>query len=352
VAAASYLSRRGVARCDVGARSSGKARSLRAAKLESTDRLNGPWIECVPNLSEGRDASRVHAFERALSSAPGTFLLDRTSDADHNRTVITFVAHPETVVEAAVRLTAKAVELIDLNHHHGVHPRLGALDVLPFVPLGSATLDQCVALAHHAGARIWNEIGVPVYFYEAAALRADRVRLENVRRAQFEGLRTAVMGDESKRPDLGGPSLHLTAGAVIVGARKILIAYNVNLKSTNLDLAKSIARRIRASNGGFPSVKALGVPLVSRGLVQVAMNFTDFEQTPVHVVYSEVCRLAAEHGVEVEESELIGLMPRKALELAAASALKISQFDSRRTIENRIETVISAQAISQENLLR
>lgn len=299
--------------------------------------MNGPWIECVPNLSEGRDASCIEALERTLSAVPGTRLLHCTSDADHNRTVITFIAPPDTVVEAAVRLAAKAAELIDLNRHRGVHPRLGALDILPFVPLGGATLEQCVVLAHEAGARICNELGIPVYFYEAAALRADRLSLENVRRGQFEGLRAAVLADESKRPDLGGPSLHPTAGAMIVGARKILIAYNINLKSTDLDLAKSIARRIRASSGGFPSVKALGLPLASRGLVQVAINFTDFEQTPVHVVYSEVCRLAAERGVEVEESELIGLMPRKALELAAARMLKLSHFDSERVLENRID---------------
>jgi glutamate formiminotransferase len=310
---------------------------LPTGKSEISGRVNDTWIECVPNISEGRDLSRIEAFERTLSSVSGTVLLDRTSDVDHNRTVITFVAHPESVIEAAVRLAAKAAELIDLNHHHGVHPRLGALDILPFVPLGNATVDQCVALAHEAGARIWNELGLPVYFYEAAALRDDRVRLENVRRGQFEGLKAAVVADESKRPDLGGPSLHPTAGAVIVGARKILIAYNINLKSTDLDLAKSIARHIRASSGGFPSVKALGVPLVSRGLVQVAINFTDFEQTPVHVVYSEVCRLAAERGVEVEESELIGLMPRKALEAAAAGLLKLSHFDSQHVIENRVE---------------
>lgn len=305
--------------------------------------MNGSWIECVPNFSEGRDASRIEALERALSAVPGTHVLHRTSDTDHNRSVITFVAHTETVVEAAVRLAAKAAELIDLNHHHGVHPRLGALDILPFVPLDGASLEQCVALAHEAGARIWSELGIPVYFYEAAALRAERVKLENVRRGQFEGLRAAVLVDESRRPDLGGPSLHPTAGAVIVGARKILIAYNINLKSTDLAVAKSIARRIRASSGGFPSVKALGLPLVSRGLVQVAINFTDFEQTPVHVVYSEVCRLAAERGVEVEESELIGLMPQNALEAAAAGLLKLSHFDSQRVIENRMDAVTSAR---------
>ena len=248
------------------------------------------------------------------------------------------------MVEAAVRLATEAAKLIDLNHHRGVHPRLGALDILPFVPLGGATLEQCVALAHEAGARIWSELGIPVYFYEAAALRADQcVGLENVRRGQFEGLSAAAVVDESKRPDIGGPSLHPTAGAVIVGARKILIAYNINLKSTDLDLAKSIARRIPSQQRRISRCQqALGLPLASRGLVQVSINFTDFEKTPVHVVYSEVCRLAAEHGVEVEESELIGLMPRRALEQAAAGMLKLSHFDSQRIIENRIETLASS----------
>jgi glutamate formiminotransferase len=310
--------------------------------------LNQPWIECVPNLSEGRDTSRVDALERAISAVPGTLVLHRTSDADHNRTVITFVAGSEIVVEAAVRLAAEAAKLIDLNHHCGVHPRLGALDILPFVPLCGATLEQCVDLAHEAGARIWNELGIPVYFYEAAAFRADRMRLENVRRGQFEGLSAAALVDESKRPDIGGPPLHPTAGAVIVGARKILIAFNINLKSTDLDLAKLIARRIRASNGGFPAVKALGLPLASRGLVQVSINFIDFEQTPVHVVYSEVCRLAAEHGAEVEDTELIGLMPRKALEQATAGMLKISHFDSQRIIENRIDMIASTRSLPEK----
>jgi glutamate formiminotransferase len=299
--------------------------------------LNQRWIECVPNFSEGRDTSRINVLEGALATVPRTLLLHRTSDPDHNRTVITFVADAKTIVEAALRLTAEAAKVIDLNHHRGVHPRLGALDILPFVPLGGATLEQCVALAHEAGARIWNELGIPVYFYEAAALRADRVRLENVRRGQFEGLSAAVLLDVSKRPDIGGPSLHPTAGAVIIGARKILIAFNINLKSTDLDLAKFIAKRIRASSGGFPAVKALGLPLASRELVQVSINFTDFEQTPLHVVYLQVCRLAAEHGVEVESSELIGLMPRKAVEQITAGMLKISHFDSQRVIENRIE---------------
>lgn len=299
-------------------------------------------IECVPNFSEGRDFARIHALASAIAAVPGTFVLDRTSDADHHRSVITFAGDGESVLESAVRAVALAANLIDLNQHHGVHPRLGALDVLPFVPLGGATLEDCVALAHRAGRRIWNELGIPVYFYQAAALRPDRVQLEQVRRGQFEGLREAVLNDESKRPDLGGPPLHPTAGAVIVGARRVLIAYNIDLATTNLEVAKEIAKRIRASNGGFPAVKALGLALPSRNQVQVSMNLTDFEQTPLHTVFDEVSRLAGGYGVEIARSELIGLLPRKALELTFAHYLKLPDFQSGDVIEERIE---SARAV-------
>jgi glutamate formiminotransferase len=307
-------------------------------------------IECVPNFSEGHDKTVIDAIEGAVNSVPGALVLHRTSDADHNRSVLTFAAGAEQVIEAAVRATAKAAELIDLNRQRGVHPRLGALDVLPFVPLGQASLDECVQIARRAGERIWNELGIPVYFYEAAATHPGRVKLEDVRRGQFEGLREAALTDESKRPDLGGPALHPTAGAVIVGARKFLIAYNVNLRSSDLHVARSIAKRIRTSSGGLPAVKALGLPLESRGLVQVSMNLTDFEQTPLHVVYEEVRRLAAEQGVEIEESELIGLMPRRALEMAAAGFLKLRDFDTQRIVENRIEALENAKSLFSDTL--
>jgi glutamate formiminotransferase len=294
-------------------------------------------IECVPNFSEGRDLTRIDAIETAIAAVPGTFILDRTSDADHHRSVITFAGDGESVLESAVRATALAAKLIDLNQHQGVHPRLGALDVLPFVPLGGATMEDCTDLAHRAGRRIWNELGIPVYFYQAAALRPDRLHLEDVRRGQFEGLREAVLNDESKCPDVGGPALHPTAGAVIVGARRVLIAYNIDLATANLAVAKEIARRIRTSNGGFPALKALGLSLPSRNQVQVSMNFTDFEQTPPHTVFDEVTRLAASYGVEIARSELIGLLPRKAMELAFAHYLKLTGFQSRDVIEQRVE---------------
>ena len=250
------------------------------------------------------------------------------------------------MLDAAVRAAAKAAELIDLNQHRGAHPRLGALDVLPFVPLGETTMEDCIRLAHRAGHRIWNELRIPVYFYQAAALRPDRVQLEDVRRGQFEGLLDCAFRDPVKAPDIGGPALHPTAGAVVVGARKFLIAYNINLKTADLAIAKSIAARIRSSGGGLPAVKALGLPLSSRGLVQVSMNLTDFEQTPVHAVYAEVHRLAATFDVEIAESELIGLMPRQALEMAFAHLLKLRDFDSQRVVENRLDELLAADNLN------
>ena len=296
-------------------------------------------IECVPNFSEGRDASKIEAIENAIASADGAVVLHRTSDPDHNRSVITFAGPPESVLEAAVRGAAAAAKLIDLRVHKGVHPRLGALDVLPFVPVRGATIEDCIAIAHRAGERIWRELAIPVYFYEAAAQQPLRQRLENVRRGEFEEIRRAALVDESRRPDIGGPELHPTAGAVIVGARRFLIAFNINLQTSDLQIAKEIARAIRTSSGGFPAVKALGMPLLSRNLVQVSMNLTDFEKTGLHTIYTEVARQAAERGVGIAGSELIGLMPRSAVEQAAAAFLKLESFDSQRIVENRLESL-------------
>jgi len=250
------------------------------------------------------------------------------------------------VVDAAVAAARVARDLIDLTHQSGVHPRVGALDVLPFVPLAGVTLDDCVTLARQAAQRIWQALGVPSYYYEAAATTPARTKLEDVRRGQFEGLRDQSLTDPAKAPDVGGPALHSTAGAVIVGARPILIAYNINLKSGNLAIAKEIARAIRTSSGGLPAVKALGLPLQSRNLVQVSMNLTDFERTPIHVVYQEVDRLARLHGVEIEASELIGLLPRKAMEMAFAHWLKLPAFASDCVIETKLEQAAHRDALS------
>jgi glutamate formiminotransferase len=306
--------------------------------METDAQLSQPIVECVPNFSEGRDSACIDAIESAITSVEGSVVLDRTSDPDHNRTVITFAGQSSSVVESAVRAAAVAAERINLNEQSGVHPRLGAMDVLPFVPLAGANMAHCIAIAHQAGHRIWEKLRIPVYFYEAAALRSDRVKLENVRRGEFEALRTSGREADERGPDVGGPALHPTAGAVIVGARKLLIAFNVNLKSTDLALAKSIARRIRTSSGGFPAVKALGLRLMSRGLVQVSMNLTDFEQTPPRAVFAEIARLAAEAGVELEESELVGLIPEKALEGTSPNELQLADFDAQRILENRLRS--------------
>lgn len=294
-------------------------------------------LECVPNISAGRDLTIVDAVAQAISRIAGTLLLHRTSDEDHNRSVITFAGPPGAVAEAAFAAAREAARLIDLTMHHGVHPRVGALDVLPFVPIRGLSLEDCVDIAHQVGERIWRELDIPVYFYEAAARRPDRIKLEDVRRGQFEGLREAAPLAVARQPDLGGPCLHPTAGAVIVGARKFLIAYNINLKSADLELARSIASKIRERDGGLPGIKALGLRLRSRELVQVSLNITDYERTPVPVVYAEVEKLAAAHGVEVAESELIGLIPRAAIDLAWVPRLKLSNFSPERIVEAKIE---------------
>ena len=292
-----------------------------------------------PNFSEGRDLARIDALASAVRSVQGVLLLDRTSDWDHHRSVLTFAGSGPAVAEAAVRVAAEAVRSIDLTQHRGVHPRLGALDVLPFVPLRGVTLEECAALARHTAERIYREVNVPAYLYGAAALRPDRVNLENVRRGGFEGLTLAAPVDPAQAPDIGGPSLHPTAGAVIVGARKILIAFNIVLQTDDLAVAKSIARQIRASSGGFPAVKALGLPLSTRNLVQVSMNLTDFEQTPLHTVFQAVSGLAAAQDVAVEDSEVIGLLPQAVIEAAFAHFLKLPAFKLADTIEHRIASL-------------
>jgi glutamate formiminotransferase len=293
-------------------------------------------VECVPNFSEGRDTAKVDAIVAAISSAAGVTILDREMDADHNRSVITFVAPPETVVEAAVRGVKKAVELIDLNKHHGEHPRLGAADVIPFVPLEGVTLDDCVALATKAAERIWKELAVPVYLYEAAARRPERKNLENIRKGQFEGIRDEIATNPDRLPDFGQAKLHPTAGACVVGARKFLIAYNVNLDTADVGIAKQIAKKVRASSGGLPCVKGMGVELKERGIAQVSMNLTDFETTPVATAFEAVKQEAAALGVGVAGSEIIGLIPKRALEDVAASYLKVENFSPSMILENRL----------------
>jgi glutamate formiminotransferase / formiminotetrahydrofolate cyclodeaminase len=300
-------------------------------------------VECVPNFSEGRDPAKVDAIVEAMR-LPGVSLLDREMDADHNRCVITLVGDRESIQEAAIRGAGKAAELIDLNNHKGAHPRLGAADVVPFIPIDGLTLEDCVAMARHVGAEIWKRFGVPVYLYEAAATTPERQNLENVRRGQFEGIRDEIKTNRARKPDFGEARLHPTAGATIVGARKFLIAYNVFLNTPNVDIAKSIAKAVRFSSGGLRYVKASG--FLVRGLAQVSMNLTDFEQTPLHRVFEFVKREAARYGVTPVSSEIVGLIPKRAVEMAAEWFLQLENFDSSLILENRLAAVMSGKTVA------
>jgi glutamate formiminotransferase len=300
-------------------------------------------VECVPNFSEGRDPAVLAAIAQAAASVRGILILDLQRDIDHNRSVLTFAGPPEAVAEAAVAAAGVAARHIDLNKHLGVHPRIGAADVIPFIPLLGITLEECAVLARAAAGQHWKQNGVPAYFYAAAALRGDRTRLEQIRNGGFRLLREAALTDPYRRPDVGGPALHPTAGASIFGARKFLVAYNVNLQSSDVTLARGIAKKIRASSGGFPCVKALGVFLESRKLAQVTTNVTDFEVTPVHVVFNAIRDEAARAGVAVQGSELIGLIPRRALEMAGSTDFRWEHWDDSMVLETRLEMAQAGQ---------
>jgi glutamate formiminotransferase len=283
-------------------------------------------VECVPNFSEGRDKSKVDAIVDAMKM-PGVYLLDREMDADHNRCVITLVGDRDAIQEAAIRGVGKAAELIDLNVHSGAHPRMGAADVVPFIPIDGVTVEDCVAMANHV--------------YESAARIPERQGLENIRRGQFEGIRAEIATNPARRPDIGEPRVHPTAGATVVGARKFLIAYNVFLNTPDVDIAKKIAKAVRFSSGGLRFVKGAG--FLVRGQAQVSMNLTDFEQTPIHRVFEIVKREAARYGVMPVSSEIVGLIPKKALEDAAEWFLQVENFDSSLILENRLAAVMGGK---------
>src|SRR5437588_8629021 len=299
-------------------------------------------VECVPNFSEGRDKARVDAIISAMRM-DGVYLLDREMDPDHNRCVITLVGERHALAEAAIRGVGKAADLIDLTQHQGAHPRMGAADVVPFIPIEGVTLEDCVAIARHVGAEIWKRYQVPVYLYEAAASTPERQNLENIRRGQFEGLRTEVTTNPERRPDFGEAALHATAGATVVGARKPLIAYNVYLNTSDVEIAKKIGKAVRFSSGGLRHVKGMGV--LVRGMAQVSMNLTDFEQTPIARVFEFVKREAARYGVMPVSSEIVGLIPKKALEEAAEWFLQVENFDSSLILENRLAAVTGGKAV-------
>ena len=297
-------------------------------------------VECVPNFSEGRDKAKVDAIVDAMK-VDGVYLLDREMDADHNRSVITLVGEREAIQEAAIRGVGKAAELIDLNLHKGAHPRMGAADVVPFIPIDGVTIEDCVAMARHVAEEIWKRYQVPVYLYEAAAATPERQNLENIRRGQFEGIRAEIATNAARKPDFGEARVHATAGATVVGARKFLIAYNAFLNTPDVEIAKKIAKAVRFSSGGMRFLKGAG--FLVRGLAQVSMNLTDFEQTPVHRVFEVVKREAARYGVAPVSSEIVGLIPKEALEQAAEWFLQVENFDSSLILENRLAAVMSGK---------
>jgi glutamate formiminotransferase len=264
-------------------------------------------------------------------------------DADHNRCVITLAGAPDAVAEAALLGTGKAMELIDMNEHRGAHPRVGATDVVPFIPIEGVTIEDCVALARRVGNEIWKRYRIPVFFYEAAATRPDRVNLENVRRGQFEGLREELKKNHERQPDVGDPKMHPTAGVTVVGARKFLIAYNVNLNTSDVGVANKIAKAIRFSSGGLRYVKSMGVELKARKLAQVSINLTDFEQTPMHRVYEMVKREAERYGAIPVGSEIVGLVPKKAVEMAADYFLQLENFSPSQVLENKLEAALEGR---------
>jgi glutamate formiminotransferase/glutamate formiminotransferase/formiminotetrahydrofolate cyclodeaminase len=298
-------------------------------------------VECVPNFSEGRNPATIQALAGALASVPGVSLLDQTADYDHHRSVLTAVGTLEAMLEAMFRAIRIATDLIDLRTHAGVHPRVGATDVVPFVPIKGITMRECVEAAKRLGHRVGTELGIPVFLYERAASHTDHAALESVRRGGLPGLTFRMASDPDWTPDFGPARAHETAGAIVIGARPALIAFNVNLASTDVTIARSIARTIRQSNGGVPHLKAIGVELASRRLVQVAMNLTDYEVTPLHAAFKAVEAQAALQRTALAGTEIVGLVPQAAIDEAAREALKLECLDRAQILEARIDTILS-----------
>lgn len=291
-----------------------------------------PIVECVPNFSEGRRSEVIDQIVDAITSAGGVNLLGREMDADHNRSVITLAGEPEAVLEGAFRGCKKAAELIDLREHEGEHPRMGATDVIPFIPVKDIDMAGCAALADKLARRIGDELDIPTYLYGEAAKVEERRNLAKVRKGQYEKLKELIGTDESRKPDFGPDKIHETAGATAIGARFFLIAYNVNLETDDLKLAKEIGKAIREKNGGLPGVKAMGFDLPAQKCVQVSMNLVDYRKTSPAQAYAKIEELAAESGVLVRESELVGLLPQEALDMCAGQSLKIKDFDPRTQV--------------------
>jgi glutamate formiminotransferase len=300
--------------------------------------LSGPVVECVPNFSEGANPQLVRTIIAAMN-VDGVRLLDWSMDADHNRSIVTIAGAPNAVLESAIRGAGKAAELIDLTVQQGQHPRIGAADVIPFVPVSGMRLEQCALLARQAGNDIWRRFGVPIYFYEAAAARPDRANLDEIRSGQFEGLREAVRKDAKRRPDVGGPGLHPTAGACAVGARKFLVTYNIYFDSSDVSTARAIAKEVR-TGGGMKAIKALGA--LVHGRAQLSMNIPDYQATPLSEVFAKVSKLASKHKTAPVEGEVIGLIPEAACERDSEWMRQLIQFDpAAKVLERRLENPLA-----------
>ncbi len=302
-------------------------------------------VECVPNFSEGRNSAIVQALTTAVMSTPGVWLLDHTMDKDHHRSVLTFAGTPQAVSEAAYRAIMIATDLIDLRSHVGVHPRVGATDVVPFIPIQRVTMEECTQLARCVGQQVGSDLGIPVFLYEEATSAHDHRSVESIRLGGLRGLASRMETDPAWLPDFGPPRLHDTAGAIIIGARRPLIAFNVNLKTSELATADTIAKSIRQSSGGLPCLKAIGVKLTSRGIVQVAMNLTDYRVTSIHTAFEAVKARALKSGVEIAGSEIIGLVPQAALDETTAATIQLDQFNSAQVLETRIGAAMSADLV-------
>ncbi|NLH28477.1 MAG: glutamate formimidoyltransferase [Syntrophomonadaceae bacterium] len=292
-------------------------------------------VECVPNFSEGRREDVIERIIDAVRAVDGVKVLDYSSDPSHNRTVLTFVGEPMAVKEAAFRVAEKAAELIDMEQHQGEHPRIGATDVIPLIPISGVTMEECVELARELGRDIGEKLGIPVYLYEEAATRPDRKNLAHVRRGEYEGLKEAIKTPE-RQPDFGPAQMHPKAGAVAVGARPPLVAYNINLDTDNVDIAKAIARTIRGSSGGYPSIKALGVLIEETGKAQVTINVCNYKEVSLARVFETVKIEAERYGVNITGSEIVGLVPMEALLDAAAFYLRLDGFQLDQVLEKRL----------------
>ncbi len=303
--------------------------------------MNMKVIECVPNISEGCDLDKIEAIADVLKSFSSVHLIDYSGDSDHNRSVFTFLGKPDDVLEAALAASDQALKLIDMRKQTGVHPRLGAVDVVPFIPLGKTKMEEAVDLAHRFGRQFYERFGVPVYFYGHAALIPERRELANVRRGGYEALRNKL-SNPADAPDVGKPEFNPQGGATAVGAREPLVAYNINLKCDDLRLAQKIASQIREKSGGLPHVRAIGVILKSRKLAQVSINLTNCKETPLKAIYDQVEALAADRGIEILESELIGLAPKCAFAGTKPENLKLVNFDQNRLLEKHLKDFADA----------